>query len=528
LARRPVIGFFETHPENYFLDRSDFFKLEAIRADYPLSLHGVGLSLGSAAGIDERHLTDLHRLEQSLKPFLVSDHLSWSTAGGAFLNDLLPLPYTREALGVVARNIDIVQERLQRRILIENPSAYARFAQSEMPETEFLRRLVDRTGCGLLLDVNNVFVSAWNLGFDAKAYIDALPAAAIEEIHLSGHHRNETGGVPVLVDDHGSAVTPAVWELYAHALTKCRDAPTLIEWDSNIPPLDTLLDEARKAEAIGRGLGRPAPSLSLHEMQERLARAIFAGDVQGEDLGLRGHFSINQNNVRLSLNAALEATYPTLVRLVGADFFTQLARQFIRVNPPKSPCLAAYGEELAEFIASLASCADHPYLADTARLEWQASRVCLHDVQAPLSGEALADAARAHGAENLTFTTQPGLAYLTSPFPVDKIWAYARACDVSAPPPQIKSGPVFLEIANADESVKIRELDAASFVFRQALQAGSNLGGAAAAAHTHDPLFNLAQALRLALRDGLFTCCHPQSHAQEARPCLSPHHSPTL
>jgi uncharacterized protein (UPF0276 family) len=224
--------------------------LEAVRREYPVSLHGVGLSLGTAEDIDARHLSRLRSLVDRLEPCLVSEHLSWSTAGSAYLNHLLPLPYTDETLGVVADHIDEVQNALGRRILIENPSSYLRFRHSSMAEPHFLAELARRTGCGLLCDVNNIYVSAWNVGLDAGSYLDALPVPAIGEIHLAGHAANDADGRTILIDDHGSPVTAPVWKLYQRALERFGSVPTLIEWDTDIPELSVLLGEASVADRL--------------------------------------------------------------------------------------------------------------------------------------------------------------------------------------------------------------------------------------------------------------------------------------
>jgi hypothetical protein len=255
LATRPGIPWLEVHAENYMGGGVPLRDLDAIRREYPLSIHGVGLSLGSAEGLDARHLERLRALVGRAEPRLVSEHLAWSVEGGAYLNHLLPLPYTDESLAVVAANVDRTQSALGRRILVENPSAYLRFRHSTIPEPEFLAELVRRTGCGILCDVNNVHVSAFNLGWDAGRYLAALPADAIGEIHLAGHSVNEVGdpdGRTVLIDDHGSRVTPDVWALYRRALARFGPVPTLIEWDTNIPPLRVLLDEAALAERVAR------------------------------------------------------------------------------------------------------------------------------------------------------------------------------------------------------------------------------------------------------------------------------------
>jgi uncharacterized protein len=259
-ASRPAIGWLEVHPENYMANGPALDRLLGLRRDYPLSLHGVGLSLGSAEGVERAHLAKLGALMAAVEPFLVSEHLSWSIVDGAYLNDLLPLPYTEEALAVASRNIEATQEALGRPILVENPSAYLRFRYSTIPEAEFLAELVRRTGCGLLCDVNNIFVSCSNFAEDAEAYLDALPPAAVGEIHLAGHFRGERQGRKLLIDDHGSAVSDEVWALYRRALARFGMRPSLIEWDRNIPPLPVLLAQASEAE--------------------RMAAATSAGDVR--------------------------------------------------------------------------------------------------------------------------------------------------------------------------------------------------------------------------------------------------------
>jgi uncharacterized protein (UPF0276 family) len=248
VERRPRIAWLEVHAENYMGGGPAVRMLERVRADYPVSIHGVGLSLGSAEGVDAAHLERLGRLIDRVQPAVVSEHLAWSTAGGAYLNHLLPVPYTDEALDVLCRNVTRAQERLGRRLLIENPSGYLRFRHSSMAEVDFVNALAQRTGCGLLCDVNNVYVTCANLGGDPIAWLDRLDASTIGEIHLAGHAVNDADGHRILIDDHGSPVSDAVWTLYEHAVRRFGAAPTLIEWDTDVPPLDVLLGEAAKAQ----------------------------------------------------------------------------------------------------------------------------------------------------------------------------------------------------------------------------------------------------------------------------------------
>ena len=251
LEERPAVAWLEVHAENYMGGGKPIMYLDAIRRDYPLSLHGVGLSLGSAEGLNERHLVRLRDLAQRVEPGLVSEHLSWSATGGAHFADLLPLPFTEEALSIVCRNVEAAQESLGRRILVENASSYLRYRHSPIPEWEFVAGLAERTGCGILCDVNNVFVSACNHGFDPRRYLHALPAERISEIHLAGHQvRNFEDGRSIRIDDHGSRVSQEVWALYAEALALFGRVPTLIEWDTDVPPLAVLLDEAAQAQCL--------------------------------------------------------------------------------------------------------------------------------------------------------------------------------------------------------------------------------------------------------------------------------------
>ena len=244
LASRPPIGWLEVHPENYIDNAPALRLLEDIRHHYPISLHGVSLSLGSTVALDRRHIAQVAELIRRLEPTLVSEHLSWSRAANAHFNDLLPLPYTEEALATMTDHIDEVQSCLGRGILIENPSGYLRYRHSTMDEAEFLAELVERTGCGVLLDVNNLHVSAHNVGTDIASFFSRLPTDAIGEIHVAGHARNQVGAAVILIDDHGSRVSEDVWSLCAMALDHLGPIPTLVEWDSALPTLDVILEEA--------------------------------------------------------------------------------------------------------------------------------------------------------------------------------------------------------------------------------------------------------------------------------------------
>ena len=295
LEQRPQVGWLEVHTENYLGQSGwDWHVLQQLRRDYPVSLHGVGLGLGSARGFSEPHLERVRALVERVEPMLVSEHLSWGAVHDRHLNDLLPLTLDRAALDLLAERVDQVQARLKRQILLENVSSYVRFRDDSMSEAEFMAALARRTGCALLLDVNNLYVNQRNHGEDALAALAAIAPGSVGEIHLAGHLETATA----VIDHHGAAVAQPVWELYRAALARFGSVPTLIEWDTDIPPLEELLVEARKAEAIAsafsvRSVDQPAaatPAASVTRagtarVQQAFAAALFAPDAGGAAAG---------------------------------------------------------------------------------------------------------------------------------------------------------------------------------------------------------------------------------------------------
>lgn len=252
-ARRPDVAFLEVHTENYFhAGGREPLLLDRLRADYPVSLHGVGLALGSVEPLDREHVARVAAAVRRFEPAVVSEHACWGRFAGQHFNDLLPLPFTDEAVLHLAARVRELQDALGRRILVENVSQYLRFQHSTLSEGEFLEALAAESGCGVLLDINNLYVNSVNVGFDPVATIDRLPPAVVGELHLAGHLRKEIDGQPLLIDDHGSRVCDEVWALYGRALDRLGPVPTLIEWDTNVPPLETLLSEAQLADAVLR------------------------------------------------------------------------------------------------------------------------------------------------------------------------------------------------------------------------------------------------------------------------------------
>jgi uncharacterized protein len=248
---RPRLGFFEVHAENYMgAGGPPHRQLTALRQDYALSLHGVGLSIGGPDRPDADHMRRLRELIIRYEPASFSEHLAWSSHGSDYLNDLLPLPYTPETLQLVCDHVDEVQATLGCRLLLENPSTYVLFAQSTLAETEFLAEIARRTGCGLLLDVNNVFVSCTNHRTDPQDWLAAIPLNAVGEVHLGGHTSEDLPSGPLLIDDHGSPVADPVWALYSQTIARAGALPTLVEWDNDVPDFPVLLAEAARAAEI--------------------------------------------------------------------------------------------------------------------------------------------------------------------------------------------------------------------------------------------------------------------------------------
>ena len=250
IEQKPDTGWIEVHPENYFGGGAHRHYLTKARELYPLSFHAVGLSMGSDQAVSQDHINKIKALIDIYQPFQISDHASWSASGNAHLNDLLPLPYTTEALQRLCDNVSCVQDGIGRKMLVENPSSYVAYQIDDMTEYEFMNALTQKTGCGLLLDINNIYVQSRNHGFDAYHYINNIKVDAVGEMHLAGHIQRTFGDESILVDSHNRHVCDDVWQLYRHAINRFGSVPTLIEWDADLPTLQTLVAEADKAQAI--------------------------------------------------------------------------------------------------------------------------------------------------------------------------------------------------------------------------------------------------------------------------------------
>ncbi len=512
LDRRPAVGWVEVHTENFLACAGhDWRVLSAVRRDYPVSLHGVGLGLGSVHGFSDDHLARVAALVRTLQPVLVSEHLSWGALRDRQLNDLLPLRLDREALALVAARIQRVQDVLGRRILVENVSTYVRFAGDAMSEAEFLAELARRTGCGVLLDVNNLYVNERNHGEDPYAAIAALPAGCVGEIHLGGHLVTDDG----LIDHHGARVAPPVWDLYRAALARFGAVPTLVEWDTDLPPLDVLLDEAAQADAIAAATGQgavadvivapvdPAPAAGLEALQQTFGAALFDSthDAALAPL-LKGdprRIGIYRGNLHAHWTRALASAYPVLRRLVGEEFFDALARVYGQAHPALDPDLNRFGAALPDFLAGFAPAADHPYLPDVARLEW-----CVHEAwfasgvdtrPATLAGLApdAFEAARA--------VLHPSLRLHASPWATVALW---RAHQDGGPafPDELQTTTHALVLRPRCDVV-VATIDAAEYAALACLARGGTFGAALDAAFDVDGDFDVAAHLRRWLDGGM-------------------------
>lgn len=495
LERRPPLGFIEVHSENYLARAGwDWRVLTELRRDYPLSLHGVGLGLGSARGFSEAHLGRVRELVDALDPFLVSEHLSWGALAERQLNDLLPLTLDAAALALLCERVDRVQEAFGRRLLVENVSAYVRFRADTMSEAGFLAELARRTGCGILLDVNNLYVNQHNHGEDARAAIAALPVGHVGEIHLAGHLATPLA----LVDHHGAAVAEPVWELYRAALARFGRVPALVEWDADLPPLADLLAEAARAEAIARDYPPPAAAVpvvrldlppapvdeALATLQQQFGAALFD---RAHEAALRPLLSrdrveglaLYRGNLGAGWERALEAAFPVLRELVGEEAFAGLARAYGRASPSRDPDLAGFGARFADFLEEFEPAATYPYLPDVARLEWAVHRAWLAPDASPLGLDALS-ALPPQALEAARFGLHPSVDLLGSPWAVAALW---RAHQPGGPalPARVDLACTVLVVRHGWR-VEVVDQDAAQAAALGRLAAGASFGEAVDAA----------------------------------------------
>lgn len=451
LEQRPKVDWLEVHTEN-FLDQSgwDWHVLQQLRRDYPFSLHGVGLGLGSARGFSASHLERVRALVERVEPMLVSEHLCWGAVHDRQLNDLLPLALTEAALDLLCERVERVQEAFQRRILLENVSTYVRFSADAMSEAEFMAALARRTGCGLLLDVNNLYVNQCNHGEDAQEALAAIVPGTVGEIHLAGHLATPAA----VIDHHGAEVAPQVWALYQAALARFGRLPTLIEWDTDIPELDVLLGEARKAEVLAQAVGRkepghcamwsataapdPARHAELAQLQSAFSSALFDSRTEPDLLphlkdARLDRLRLYRGNLTVTWDKALSSAYPVIRQLVGEEFFTALTRAYGMAHPSENPDLNQFGATFGSFLAGFKHVADFPYLPDMARLEWSLHRTHYAPDVPALSAADLASLGP-DAFETARFTLHPAATLFASEWAVVPLWqAHQSASGVDFP-----------------------------------------------------------------------------------------------
>lgn len=528
-ARRPPIAWLEVHSENYFVDGGPALaSLQRLRRDYPIALHGVGLSLGSTDPLDRAHLAKLQRLTDRIEPSLVSEHLCWSSAGGRCLNDLLPLPYTDEALAHLCSRIDAVQEALGRRIAVENLSSYIAFSNATMSEWEFVAAVAQRTGCWLLVDVNNIYVSAINHGFDAKSYVAAIPPDAVAEIHLAGFEQHDG----ILIDTHSRPVVAEVWELYRRALQRFGPRPTLIEWDADIPPLERLLDEAATAQAIIDDVAsrssvervvversddhrtKPPALPSLRDLQCAFVDAVLADEGAASVLSFAAtpdapaRMTIYRNAVSAHYRRALLATFPVVARLVGLPFFHAAVDAFVRERPSTNGDLNLYGDAFGDFLQGYPHAANLPYLRDVACLEWMIDE-SLRATDASESPEAVMAELAAFAAVapeqlgQLRLRFHPSCRLMVSAYPILRIWQANQADRTDESEISLDEGGDSLLVHRATQRVAIDRIAPSTCAFLIALRDGDDLDTAIDAAEDIDPDFELDAALRVNVARGV-------------------------
>jgi len=518
LEQRPRVAWLEVHTENY-LDQTgwDSHVLRELRRDYPISLHGVGLGLGSARGFSDAHLESVRSLVQTIAPVLVSEHLCWGAVDDRHLNDLLPLMLDHAALDLLSARVSRVQDTLKRQLLLENVSTYVRFHEDAMSEAEFMAALAARTGCGLLLDINNLYVNQCNHGEDALAAIAAIAPGTVGEMHLAGHL--VTPGA--VIDHHGAAVADPVWHLFQAALQRFGAVPTLIEWDTDIPAVEVLLEEAAKAEVLHRRYAAPpvarprvaagasaeADAAGLAAGQRQFANALLdaSGAAQllsqfkGSDNAHR--FALYRGNLGATWDKVLSAAYPVVRMLVGEEFFSGLSKAYGNAHPSTSGDLNRFGADFGAFLRDFPHLAEYPYLPDMAALEWLLHRAHYAPVAQGVSAQRLA-ALSPEQMEAARMTLHPACRLLSSDWATIPLWQ-AHQPDSGIGFPENMALPSYAVVARPAWKTQVIALSGAGYAALLTLAEGKDFGAALDAAFDIDEAFDVAGNLQLWLAHAL-------------------------
>ncbi|RFP09799.1 DUF692 family protein [Duganella sp. BJB488] len=510
IEQRPRAAWLEVHTENY-LDQAgwDWHVLQQLRRDYPISLHGVGLGLGSARGYSEQHLDRVRALVERVEPMLVSEHLCWSAVGDRQLNDLLPLTLDLAALDLLCARVGRVQDVLKRQLLLENVSTYVRFHADAMSEAEFMAALAARTGCGLLLDINNLYVNQCNHGEDALAAIAAIRPGMVGEMHLAGHLVTPEA----VIDHHGDTVAEPVWRLYEAALRRFGALPTLIEWDTDIPELSVLLGEAEKADALHRQYAAvtvadaPRPAVktatdnqALAATQQTFASALFDARQTPAALALfKGEhnehcYALYRGNLSATWSKTLGAAYPVIQQLVGEEFFGGLAQAYGRAHPSDSGDLNRFGAHFAVFLRAFPHVADYPYLPDMATLEWTLHRAHYAPSADGVTAQQMA-ALTPEQVETARLTLHPACTLLASEWATIPLWQ-AHQAGSGVPFPAELAAPDYGLVTRPRWKTQVLPLTAASHAALSVLAAGGAFGAALDAAFERDDDYDIAANLQ--------------------------------
>jgi uncharacterized protein (UPF0276 family) len=507
LEQRPKIDWLEIHSENY-LDTGgwDAHVLQQLRQDYAISMHGVGMGIGSAQGFSLAHLERVRALVERIEPSLISEHLCWGAVGDRHLNDLLPMPLTVEALDMVCERVERVQDLLKRRILLENVSTYLRFRDDAMSETQFLAAVADRTGCGILLDVNNLYVNLRNHGEDPIVAMQAIAPHMVGEMHLAGHLVTDDA----VIDHHGDRVAAPVWDLYRLALQRFGAVSTLIEWDTDIPALEVLLDEAQRAREIVAQTIVVSTDASLVQTQAAFAHALFDAQQEPQALPLfkgdaqqvEQRFALYRGNLVGAWSKTLASAYPVLQQLVGDEFFDALSRAYGKAYPSTSGDLNQFGAHFPQFLQEFEHVADYPYFPDMARLEWQLH--CAHYANggrqigaiefARIAPEQL-DAAR--------FAIAPCCSLFQADWAVVELWHAHQPGSETQFPAELQRVNHGL-IVRPHWKVDVLALSSTAYALLAALARGEALGAALDSALALDPNFDFGTQLQHWLQAKIF------------------------
>ncbi len=386
---QPPVGFLEAHSENYFGVSRARDWLVQLSQHYPISLHGVGLSLGRYDALDINHLNELKSLVDDIKPQFVSEHLAWSAYSHQHVPDLLPLPLTQKSLRLVCDHVKQMQDYLGRQIYIENPSNYAVFAASNMDESDFLNQIAQRTDCGLLMDINNIYISAFNVGRNPRQFISEIEPGFVKQFHLAGHIETEIANTKLLIDSHDQPVKDEVWELYAYALEQHGAQPTIVEWDSNIPELSVLVDASETVKTVIASNANFSVEQSgvanlpfdchdfVEDSGEESFSTKFLNDIfsmkSSHDGFIKTHqarIKVYQTNCFSAIKQYLESVYPSTVNALGAEFSAQFLHHYISREQPERGNLHYFGSTLAQFSQQYELLENYPYIPNLIQLEW--------------------------------------------------------------------------------------------------------------------------------------------------------------